>query len=94
MSEHVAEVADAHAIGFPAPEPPPFRPDPDLIDNAEGNQRIKAKDKAAAEAFLAAAPETEGRTCVSCGAPVHGYRTNRLCPDCHADAFEGGGDIG
>lgn len=31
--------------------PPPFRPDPELIDNSEGNAKIKAADRAAAERY-------------------------------------------
>lgn len=34
------------------PEPPPLRPDPDLIDNIEGNRKIRDADRAAARAYL------------------------------------------
>jgi len=33
------------------PEPPPLRPDPDLIDNIEGNRKIRDADRAAAQAY-------------------------------------------
>lgn len=35
-----------------APAAPPLRPDVDLIDNAEGNDRIREQDKASAKAYL------------------------------------------
>lgn len=33
-------------------QPPPIRPDPNIIGNIEGNQRIKAEDRAAAQRQL------------------------------------------
>lgn len=33
-------------------QPPPFTPDPDLIDNNEGNTRIRNHDRAAAIRYL------------------------------------------
>lgn len=35
-----------------APAAPPFRPDVDLIENAEGNDRIRDEDRATAKAYL------------------------------------------
>jgi hypothetical protein len=49
---HVQDTRDAAA----ALVAPPLRPDPELIDNAEGNKRILASDKAAAQAHLDALP--------------------------------------
>lgn len=46
-------------------EPVPFRPDLDLIDNAEGNDRLRRKDVAAAEALLAA-----GGWCAPCAEAI------------------------
>lgn len=43
----------------PYPKVPPFRPDPDIMGNDEGNQRILEHDRDAARKFLREQDERE-----------------------------------
>ncbi len=43
----------AQAVDEATPVVPPFRPDPEIIGNIEGNDRIREQDQAAAREYLA-----------------------------------------
>lgn len=55
-------------------EPPPLTPDPELIDNVEGNDRIRRRDRAAARAYVDTSARGLLDLCTgetNCASPVH-----------------------